>query len=226
MPRRYKKKIKYKRKTYKRKKNGYRSLVSNYVPSGMSTIRTANLRYVEQITLVSTVGLLDSYTFSANSIHDPNVTGVGHQPMGHDTWASLYNHYVVLGSKITIKVAPKIVASTSMVGVLLTDAATPPYSDSDTYQEARKGSVRMISEEQGKPVTLVSKFSAKKFFNVKDVKDNVNRLGADSNVSPTEQAYYIIWVQSKSGTINADYTVIVQIDYIVSYSEPKDLQPS
>ncbi len=225
MPRRYKKKKVYrKRRTYR--KRGYKSLVSNYVPSGISTTRVANLRYVETIQLSSSAGTLDSHAFSANSIHDPNVTGIGHQPMGHDTWASLYNHYVVLGSKVTIRIAPGNIKSSSMVGVLLTDASTPPYTEASTFQEARKGSVRLIAEEQGKAVILSSKFSAKRFFNVKDVKDNVQRLGADSNVSPTEQAYYIVWAQSQTATFSANYTCVVQIDYIVAYSEPKDLQES
>jgi len=218
---------KYKRKPRRRqkRKTGYRSLVSNYAPSGMQTMRTANLRYVEQITLVSTLSGLDSFTFSANNPFDPNITGVGHSAMGFDQWALLYNHYCVLGSKITVKVAPKIIQATSVVGCLLSDAAVAPYSDSDNYQEARKGMSKMISVGQGKPVTVSSKFSARKFFNVKDVKDNFDRLGSDTTSSPAEQAYHIVWVQSKDG-LTADYTCIVQIDYVVAFSEPKDLAPS
>lgn len=223
MPRRYKKSRKYKKRKPRRK--GYRSLVSNYAPSGVSTTRIANMRYVEEITINSLTGLMGTHVFSANSIYDPNVTGAGHQPMGHDTWATLYNHYVVLGSKITVKIAPKSQNSTSVVGVYLSDAATPAYSNSNQYQEARKGSQRMISIEQGKPVTVVSKLSTKKFFNVTDVKDNLDRLGAVIGVTPVEQAYYTIWCQGKSG-INADYSVIAQIDYIVAFSEPKDLSAS
>jgi len=36
------------------------------------------------------------YAFNLNSIFDPNRTGVGHQPYGHDTLSILYNRYRVI----------------------------------------------------------------------------------------------------------------------------------
>ena len=36
------------------------------------------------------------FQFNLNSIFDPNRTGVGHQPYGHDTLQSLYNRYRVI----------------------------------------------------------------------------------------------------------------------------------
>ena len=45
-------------------------------------------------------------TWSANNLHDPAIVGGPnpHQPAYHDTWASLYNDYTVVGAKLTIKV--------------------------------------------------------------------------------------------------------------------------
>lgn len=42
------------------------------------------------------------YSFRLNSVFDPNVTGVGHQPRGHDQWATLYRRYLVHGCKYKI----------------------------------------------------------------------------------------------------------------------------
>lgn len=36
-----------------------------------------------------------SYVFKLNSLHDPDATGVGHQPYGRDQWAAFYNKYYV-----------------------------------------------------------------------------------------------------------------------------------
>lgn len=36
------------------------------------------------------------FYFNLNSVFDPNRTGTGHQPYGHDTLASLYNRYRVI----------------------------------------------------------------------------------------------------------------------------------
>lgn len=40
-------------------------------------------------------GGLVQYNFNLNSIYDPNLTGVGHQPYGYDQLADLYNRYRV-----------------------------------------------------------------------------------------------------------------------------------
>ena len=39
----------------------------------------------------------------ANSIFDPDYTGVGHQPICRDMWASMYGYYAVLACKYTIR---------------------------------------------------------------------------------------------------------------------------
>lgn len=43
--------------------------------------------------------------FNLNSIHDPDRTGVGHQPYGHDTYSALYNRYRVFRVKAIIDYA-------------------------------------------------------------------------------------------------------------------------
>jgi len=37
------------------------------------------------------------YNFNLNSVYDPNRTGIGHQPYGFDTLATMYNRYRVIG---------------------------------------------------------------------------------------------------------------------------------
>jgi len=43
-----------------------------------------------------------NYQFLANSVWDPNATGIGHQPYGMDTMTSLYNRYRVISCKYVI----------------------------------------------------------------------------------------------------------------------------
>lgn len=37
-----------------------------------------------------------------NSIYDPDLTGIGSQPLGRDTWSNIYNYYKVLETHIKI----------------------------------------------------------------------------------------------------------------------------
>lgn len=50
------------------------------------------MKYCETITTDAT----GNFQFNLNSIYDPNRTGLGHQPYGHDTLQTLYNRYRVI----------------------------------------------------------------------------------------------------------------------------------
>lgn len=47
--------------------------------------------------------LQPTYVFNLNSVFDPNRTGIGHQPYGFDTMASIYNRYRVIGATWNIQ---------------------------------------------------------------------------------------------------------------------------
>lgn len=77
------------------------------------------------------------YQYKINSIYDPDLTGVGGQPLSRDTWAGIYNYYKVLEAKIRVEIidtthettAGKISASTAaptIYGGMLDITATPP----------------------------------------------------------------------------------------------------
>lgn len=72
------------------------------------------VKYVETVALSCSL-TATSYEFRLNSIFDPNYTGGGHQPLGHDQLATLYNRYRVFKCAWRIKAqstgsnAPRIV---------------------------------------------------------------------------------------------------------------------
>lgn len=222
----YRKK-RYRKKRVKRKrKKSSRRMVSMGTPSGLPTQRTLKLKYVEQVGLTSTLGGLATYVFSANSIFDPNTTGIGHQPMAHDTLSTMYNHYCVIGAKITCRWIPfgSGTGDLAACGVMLSDNLSTPYTDYTGMIEARKGSHRLMVNPR---TTLVTRsfFSAKKFFNLTDVKDNQNRIGGPFGADPADPAHFILWYQNTQSA-SSNTNVTVEIDYIVQVSEPKELVQS
>lgn len=61
------------------------------------------MKYATQLTNTGPGGAgWSTYRFNLNSIYDPDQTGLGHQPYGHDTLASLYNRYRVIKCSYTI----------------------------------------------------------------------------------------------------------------------------
>lgn len=224
-------KKKYSKRNYKkrnpkrnyRKRNYRRKYSSMGVPSGMPKQRTAVLRYAEPITLTSPSGACARYFFKANDCYDPNSTGTGHQPISWDNWTNLYNRYVVVGSKITAYVTDNTASHSEpgLVGAYLTESSLGGSTDSSYMIEAKKGVWRAITGGQRSTTIVGSKFSARKFFNIKDVADNIDKLGAICTASPAEPAYFCLWYATQSG-VNNTVNVQVVIDYIVHFSEPLD----
>ena len=59
------------------------------------------MKYSDTIAVTT---LNNAFAFNLNSIFDPNRTGVGHQPYGHDTLYTLYNRYRVIACGYRINV--------------------------------------------------------------------------------------------------------------------------
>lgn len=221
MPRRYTRKRKYRRrrKTY----------IGRAMP-GFPSNKIVKMRYVDRQVLNPGVSTIGGWVYRANSIHDPDFSGLGHQPLGHDQWEQYYNHYVVLGSKINVKFMYDATnANTGQaVGVYLSDDQTYP-SDVDNLMEQGLGKYRVMAAVNYDPncPSITNKFSAKKYFNVKDVKDNVTRIGATFGANPTDMANYIVWASALNPTVDlGDTWILTTIDYIVALSEPKALPKS
>lgn len=216
--------IKKKKRTYRRKPK---------IPLGIhkKTTQIARLRYCEGVELNPGVsGTLSAAVFRANSPHDPNQSGVGHQPMAWDEYSQLYNHYVVLGSKITVQFASNVASTLSppVVGIFQSDDTTYSTQYITSLIEQNRCVYRMIAHGyQVKPTTLTSKFSTKKFFNVNDVKDNLDRLGAPIGSNPGEEAYFVVFCgdQLEGEDISGVYALCT-VEYIVAFSEPKELAQS
>lgn len=74
-------------------------------------------------------------------------------------------------------------------------------------------------------MALTQKFSTKKYFDLKDIKDNQGRYGAAINQNPSEDAFYRVYAETEVGeTVSMRWTAI--IDYIILFYEPKELGPS
>ncbi len=200
------------------------------VRPGFPKSRLVKMRYVEALTLDPAAGgVLAKYTYSANNIFDPSVTAAGHQPLGHDQWAAFYNDYVVLGSKITViwssSTATNATSIPNICGICLDEDNSIAVSSINLIENNARYTVLPMTNNSRR--TTRRHFSTKKFFNVTNVKDNVARFGAGFGASPTEQAYFILFVGPV--TLSDDtpgVSALVTIDYIVALSSPKDLVES
>lgn len=215
-------KVRYRRKRGRLVGKMYRPIFY----AGQPPSKLVRMRYVDQLSLNAGIGAIAGHTFRANSIFDPDQSGAGHQPMGHDQWTTFYNHYVVLGSKITVTFSNEDSGDPMLAGVLLNDDTTLTSSSVTSIIENGKGRYCHLDTAGGPGVrTCVEKFSAKRFFKC-DVKDRTD-LKATFGTNPAEEAFFVVWTAAMN--VASDPSVVyatVKIDYLVLLSEPKDLGPS
>ncbi len=77
---------------------------TSQIKAPFSNDQTVKLYYADSIPLtVGTAGISTEYVFRLNSIFDPDLSGTGHQPYGHDTLALIYLHYEVMGCYVKLE---------------------------------------------------------------------------------------------------------------------------
>lgn len=202
------------------------------VPRNVTTManipRIQKLRYVDTITLSATSGAIASHLFRANSLYDPDYTATGHQPMRFDQMAAFYADYVVVGAKITAKYIGNIntsnIAPMNFVIYLDDDTTGPALLRSE--MEDGKCKYKIISQDAGSKCSLTKTFSAKKFFNITNIKDNLARIGATCSNNPSDQAYFVLSLQAADLSSTVSGTFLVTIEYIAIFSQPIDVAAS
>jgi hypothetical protein len=95
------------------------------------------LRYHTNGLLQSASGSVAQYVFRWNSIFDPDFTSAGHQPLYHDTYGAIYDHYSVVSARAKIRFLARGVANTFMC--VNTDDDTTPSVTGDTLAEQSHG---------------------------------------------------------------------------------------
>lgn len=203
----------YRRPAFRRSKIGY---------GPMPRTKVVTMQYIRRYTL-TTAAQLAVQVMNANSIYDPDNTGVGGQPLGFDQWSVFFKHYCVLWSRCSVRFCNPAGTHTSVVGVYLNgDNTVAPYTDFHEVMEAKRGSSRVIGIDL-KQYGLRCNYSPKKFFGIRDLKDNMDQLGSLITGSPATPCYYIIWAQCADGAAAETLDAIVTVTYRVYWTHPNEI---
>ncbi len=197
----------------------------------MPNKKLVRLRYVQHVSVNPASGLAADYVFRANSIHDPNFTGGGHQPYGHDTLELLYDRYMVVGSKITaefVSTGTSPATTDAVVGISLEDDSVTN-TLTHHWMEQPKSNWKMIGPSDGGKgsAKLTKTFGLKKFFGVVNPADVPTRFGAQFGSNPSETAWYHLMVAPVNPTDDTQLVnIMVTVEYTVLVTELKDLTQS
>lgn len=210
------------RKRFRRKRRYRRAMV----PRGLfaKSFKQSH-RYITKIALNPGVGTFSGTVFSANGMYDPDISGTGHQPFHFDQLSELYNHYTVIGSKITVTfMAPD--TTTQYICAIHTNAGTAIPTSITNVLEAREANWKYLSSSTaGGRVTVNRRCSLKKFLSQKVMQEDQNAGTASGN--PDEQVYFHVLVAGFDATTDPPViNAVVTIDYIAVWHEKKHISGS
>lgn len=188
---------------------------------------SCTLRYSTYVSLDPAVGLPADYVFSLNSLYDPDVTGIGHQPYGFDQLMALYNHYTVVGARVMCSVAPSREIP-CWFGLVIKDDSLSLASSVPEYIRERPGAHFKLIAKQGSQSAeqLILPWSAKGFFKKRAIVGDSLYRGS-VNTGPQEQAYVHIVMMPQENVSDILSTVVqVDIEYYAVFTEPQTLANS
>lgn len=202
----------------------------NRIPfAGMPLRKLVRMRYSDDIAITfATAATASAYVLRLNSIHDPDFTGTGHQPMGHDEWVQFYEHYTVLSAKVRadfygISSNPQQNAS---VGIMFSHDSNVKTNGDNIIEGGRASWKRLGTREGGPSSSTVTKYwSAKKWFGNYNQRE---KYAALFGANPTEVVYAHLFGIPVAENSLANETIRVRfvIDYIVLMDTPRDLTQS
>lgn len=174
-----------------------------------------------------TSNTFSKYQFSCNGMYDPDITGVGHQPLFFDQMAAIYDQYTVIGSKLVVEVTPVTAqTSASLIGLYKDDdTVTSNTTEASMVGEQPSGYFKQLALNAVKPIRLVSKWSAKKTFGPGAVVGDLRYQGT-ATANPTEQTYWTLGIQNLNLTTTQNYLVSYKIEYVSVWTELKDIAQS
>lgn len=172
------------------------------------------IRYADVLTLVSTTGGMGINVFAANGTFDPDITNVGHQPMYRDTYASIYDQYVVLGSRITARFGARG-AVNWLIGIVGDDDSSIS-STASTKMEQNNSHYEMLGGMGSQPKTITMTFDPLSKFGVDAKDDGSSQTAIGSN--PTELWCFGVYAHTLDAS-TATLDLLVDIEYTVKFSE-------
>lgn len=180
-------------------------------------------RYTEFGSLSPGAGTMTSYVYSANGIYDPNITGGGHKSLYFDQLMKLYDHYVVIGSKATVRLINQDPAFAAIAGVRLTDSSASVTASVTLLENARHVSKVLGPRGSANVATVTAKCNPAKFLRgtSKGVLQQ-KKLQGSLSTNPDEQCFWQIFATAADGsTSGVVVQYIISVEYQIVFMEPK-----
>ncbi len=186
--------------------------------SGMPDRLFVKLRYATPLELTSGASTA-SHTYRANSLFDPDFTGVGHQPMGFDQYAAFYDRYYV--TSCSMKVLCTSSTSKAVRVTIIPQNVSSVSADQNSLAERPRSRTGLISNSDG-VLQLHASNSTKAVTGEQYTDDMTALVGANPNVP----WFYIISTHAVDLSTSSMLDISIELLYTCQFFHKKPLTGS
>lgn len=170
-------------------------------------------------------GVPGSYVFSLNSLFDPDISGIGHQPVGYDQMMVMYDHYTVIGARARVAATNQDTVNAQIICLQLKDNSTHVTNSETLLENGMNRWVLLGTEGSGADTKQLSiNCNLSKFFGRSVLQGD--KYNGTASSSPGDQCYLHLTAIPITTSANAGIRCCVEIEYIAILTEPKTLQGS
>lgn len=226
---------------YKRRKYAGSSNIVRYIPRSVRTKSRATtavvgdnvpdrtmvkMVYAQFYSLSPGSGNFAVQIMRGNSIHDPDLTGVGHQPYGHDQWANFYEYYRVVSSKIEVNAVSNDTSEPCLMVLCPSeDNVAIDSGNPDTYAETPYAKVKYLGIKGGTDTCQMFHYMpTQKALGVHTILSGFDEA-APFGSNPSTQAgwFWHVYVATRSGLGTPNVEIQVRVTYYTELLKRKQL---
>jgi hypothetical protein len=160
-----------------------------------------NLKFTQGYALTGVSGLAGR-TFSLNAPFDPDITGVGNQPVYYDQLSALYNKYRVVRAHWRIKMVSKTATNAGVIAAAPTPAvADTSFASVEELGEEPGASVKEFGSAGSPPAGISGSCSMAEIYgNSADCVHILDSYAAVNNARPSNEVYLACCVNTSGNT--------------------------
>ena len=175
------------------------------------------LRFTEMSSQTASVGSY-SYIYAANDVYDPNVTGVGSQPLSYDQWTAIYNRWVVLASEIDVCITSRTVSGQLSCAVVPVTQSSVAPSSYEAAAQMRKA-ITASTTGGGPSPHLRSKIRMSDLYGVPLVTiQGDDAFAGATTASPNRRMCWALLFETSGASDSFSYTVTIK--YKIRFFQP------
>lgn len=187
-------------------------------PDFMPDVFRTKIKYTERIPLTQISGSLYNYVFRGNSIFDPDFTGTGHQPVGHDQLAGIYSLYKVYACSFKVRYVSTVQTAGAVMELAIcstTNSTALSGADPELVSQQPNGQMRLVSGDGAAGQQIISGYMTTKRILGKSLTEGGSSTGSTFGSNPTYQWYWNICTQTVDESTTQNGYAYVELVYYV-----------